>query len=130
MCNTNGKTERVTRKRDEADSTLVSRREGSSTAQSSTTGLQRHFQNDQGVSDRGDRCEHRQFPGSAAGKILERLENLEKRFFSYAKAHQERLDLRKRESEIAVEEFAIEAASLKQDLINILQDQEQQTENS
>jgi len=128
MCSNNGKTERVTGKRNENDSAHLPRREGGATAESSATRLQKHFQTDSSISNRGDRCESRQLASSTPGKILTRLENLETRFFSYVKGHQDRLDLRRKESEIAEQEFAAEAALLKEDILHLIRDQ-QEAEN-
>lgn len=124
MNSSDGKTEGTTRKRNQINSALVSGRKGGSATQSAISRISRHLQDDQGIGIRTSRPEYGDTTSANTGKILGRLENLEKRFFSYVRTHQERLDLSKKESEVAEEEFTKEVADLKRDILALMQETE------
>lgn len=124
MSSKNGKTQRITGKRDTTISTTVARGKGVSTTESTISGLQGYVEADQGIGDRGARREHSKLASANTGEILGRLENLERRFFGYVKAQQEHLDSRKKESELVQAEFSKEVADLKREILGLMQETE------
>lgn len=124
MNSIDGKTKGTIGKRNQINGALVSGGERGFTTQSAISRIQGYLQDDQGIGIRASRPEYGDTTSANTGKILGRLENLEKRFFSYVRSHQERLDLRKKESEVAEEEFAKEVAELKQDILALMQQTE------
>nr|WP_256871879.1 hypothetical protein [Nostoc sp. TCL26-01] len=91
-------------------------------------GVQRPQCNDSSFSEWGYRSERDDKPVDAnLGKVLEHLGNLESRFYSYVHAHQERLDIRRKESENAELEFQEEARELREKILALLGEQDSET---
>jgi hypothetical protein len=93
--------------------------------QSEGIGLQRPQCNDSGFSTWRSRGECDNKPVDAnLGEVLEHLGNLETRFYSYVHAHQERLDIRRKESSEAEQEFQQEAKELREKILSLLGENE------
>lgn len=92
-------------------------------------GIQGSQCNDSGFSQRGNRsdCDNKPVDGNL-GKVLEHLGNLESRFYKYVHAHQERLDLRRKESTAAEQEFQQEVEQLREKIFALLAQKESEPE--
>jgi len=119
----NGQTQGIIAGRGQAICSDFSERQGSFDAQSQAAGIQGCFSHDQELGCRTARYNSLQSVYPDIGKILERLDVLEKKFSSYVKSHQERLDLRKQESVVAEEDFLRESAELRTDIISLISSQ-------
>jgi hypothetical protein len=100
-------------------------------SQSEGIGVQGPQCNDSSVGKWGDRSERDEKSVDAnLGKVLDHLGNLESRFYSYVHAHQERLDARRKESENAELEFQQEAQELREKILALLGEHEDETSSS
>lgn len=73
----------------------------------------------------GTTIEHGETP---IGKILERLEFIENAYITYVKSHQERLEARLDESKEQEHEFREAVKQVKDEIYNLVSDQQQETE--
>lgn len=63
------------------------------------------------------------------GKILERLEFIERAYISYVKSHQERLEVRLSESKQKEQEFRDALQQIKDEIYNLVSNQQQETQS-
>ncbi|MBD2435835.1 hypothetical protein H6G69_03340 [Nostoc sp. FACHB-110] len=120
MDDLNGKTEKIRRRRNNSRTQTKSKRMGGVAKESQSNGT---FQiSVSGEDSNRGNPDWKLTPvrDTTAGKILERLEALEKRHLEYVHAHQSRLKARLGESEEAENEFIEEANQIKSDIYHLV----------
>ncbi|MFN6515692.1 MAG: hypothetical protein RMY29_014520 [Nostoc sp. CreGUA01] len=118
---TDGKTKRATTGRGKTIDPAIARGQNSADEKSEGAGIQGSEYYDPRPSQRRNRGECDNKPINATfGEVLEHLANLETRFYKYVHAHQERLDLRRKESSESEREFAAEAEELRAKILGII----------
>lgn len=118
---TNGKAKRATTGCGETIDPAITGGQISTNQESEGVGIQGSECDDSRSGKRGDRSESNDKPIDATlGEVLEHLGNLEARFYKYVHAHQERLDLRRKESSASEKEFAAEAEELRAKILGLI----------
>ena len=118
---TNGEAKRATAGRGETFDPVVASRQNGTHEKSEGTGVQGSEYDDSRFGERRNRGERRNKPINATfGEVLEHLANLETRYYKYVHAHQERLDLRRKESNESEKEFAQEAEELRAKILGLI----------
>ncbi|MEH1817305.1 MAG: hypothetical protein V7L09_33580 [Nostoc sp.] len=118
---TNGKAKRATAGRGETLDPAISGRQGGTHEKSEGAGVQGSERDDSRSGEWRNTGECGNKPINATyGEVLEHLGNLEARFYNYVHAHQERLDLRRKESNTSEQEFAAEAEELRTKILGLI----------
>ncbi|MEH2307810.1 hypothetical protein [Nostoc sp.] len=118
---TNGKAKRATTGRGETLDPAIAAGQISTNEESEGARIQGSQCHDSRSGKWRDRSESDDKPVDATlGEVLEHLGNLETRFYKYVHAHQERLDLRRKESSTSEKEFAVEAEELRAKILGLI----------
>ncbi|MEH2201282.1 hypothetical protein [Nostoc sp.] len=118
---TNGKAKRATAGRGETLDPAIAGRQGGTHEKSDGIGVQGSECDDSRFGEWRNTGECGNKPIDASyGEVLEHLGSLETRFYKYVHAHQERLDLRRKESSTSEQEFAAEAEELRAKILGLM----------
>ncbi len=126
MISNDGKTEKISRRHDDSFSPHEQEGLGRFRGSSSIDGAeslgftQTHY-------SRQDSTRSDQQRNPSSGKILERLEVIERTFLSYVHGHQERLETRLNESKKAETIFIEEVQALKEEIYNLASETDEET---